>query len=51
MPGKVDPLAADLERALILKRLVGQRPGWVVVSLEQLAGVEVPNPHHILGEE
>jgi hypothetical protein len=32
VPGQIDALAADLERAAILERLLVRRPGRIVVA-------------------
>ena len=43
MPGKLDALATDVEAEPVIERLLGRRPGRVVVAHEQLARLLVPD--------
>jgi hypothetical protein len=43
VPGQVDPLAADLQRPVVLERLVVRRPGRVVVAEQQPPRLLVPD--------
>jgi len=43
VPGQRDPLAADLERALVLEGLLGRRPRRVVVAQQELPRLLVPD--------
>ena len=43
VPGQLDALASDLERAPVLERLLRRGPRGVVVAQQQLAGLLVPD--------
>jgi hypothetical protein len=51
VPGQVDPLAADLERASILKGLLVRWPGRVVVAQQEALGLLVSDARDVLVEE
>ena len=51
VPGQVDPLAADLERAAILEGLLVRGSRRVVVAQQQAPGVLVPDAGDVLVEE
>ncbi len=51
VPGEVDPLAADLERAAVLEGLLVRRTCRVVVAQQQVSGLLVPDARDVLVEE
>ena len=51
VPGEVDPLAADLEGALVLERLLVRRPRRVVVPQQERSRLLVPDAGHVLVEQ
>jgi len=51
VPGQVDPLAADLERAVVLERLFVGRPGRVVVAQQQPPRLFVADAGDVLVEQ
>ena len=51
VPGQVDPLAADLERAAVLERLLVRRPGRIVVAQQEAPGLLVPDAGDVLVEQ
>ena len=51
MPGQVDALAADLERAPVLERLLVRRPRRVVVAEQQPPRLLVPDARDVPVEE
>jgi hypothetical protein len=51
VPGEIDALAADLERARVLEGLLVRRPGRVVVSQQQPPRLLMPDPRGVLVEE
>ena len=46
-PGQLDALTANLQRVLVRERHLGQRPGRVVIALQQPPGLLVPDPDHV----
>ena len=51
VPGQVDPLAADLERAPVGEGLLVRWARRIVVAQQQAAGLLVPDPGDVLVEE
>ena len=51
VPGQVDALAADLEGAAVLERLLVRRPGRVVVAQQQPPRLLVPDAGDVLVEQ
>jgi hypothetical protein len=51
VPGKVDALAPDLERAPVLERLLVRWPRRVVVAQKQAARLLVPDAGDVLVEK
>ncbi len=51
VPGQVDALAADLESATILERLLVRRSGRIVVAQQQPPRLLVPDPRDVLVEQ
>ena len=51
VPGQVDPLPADAQRAVGLEGHVGHRPGRVVVPGQQPLGLDVADPDHVAAEQ
>jgi hypothetical protein len=51
VPRQVDPLPADVQRAVSLERHVGHRPGRVVLACQQRLGLDVPDPDHVRAEQ
>src|SRR5262245_33799315 len=51
VPGKVDPLAADLERAAVLAGLLVRQPGRIVVAEQDPPRLLVPDAGDVLVEE
>jgi hypothetical protein len=51
VPGEVDALAADLERARVLEGLLVRGPGRIVVAQQQLARLLMPDPRRVLVEQ
>ena len=51
MPGQLDPLAADLERAALLEGLLRRGPRGVVVAQQELPGLLVPDARDVPVEQ
>ena len=51
VPGQVDALAADLQAAAVLERLLGRRPRRVVVAQQEPPGLLVSDANDVLVEQ